>query len=420
MKEKLSDLKLPLILIGEIIGCLLLGDSLPLQLKSFLYGFSLTLKEILMTALPFIIFSFLVNSMINIRKETDLNSHEQKDFKRVLETFCFPLLIFSLVCLSNFVSTTVAGFLGAITLNEGNFLKMVSEPLNALHPLWTPSLPRIASNDQALASGVIIGLVISFLGIYWKVDKIRRFAQGCQKASLLFLKRGFIPLIPLFILGFILKIQHDGTLGVIFKDYLPLFCYITLFAFAYIFFLYGVVHNFQIRPWIQSIRSMIPAMLTGFSTMSSASALPLIIQGSEKNTQHSLTRGVVPFVVNIHLIGDCFFIAILALGILMSFGMGLPSPQTYFIFTCFFVVAKFAVAAVPGGGILVMIPILEKYLGFSGEMLSLITALYILFDPIITSANVMGNGAFSMIFIRLYKRLGLIQESPSSSMSAPM
>jgi Na+/H+-dicarboxylate symporter len=28
-------------------------------------------------------------------------------------------------------------------------------------------------------------------------------------------------------------------------------------------------------------------------------------------------------------------------------------------------------------------------------MMSLITALYILFDPIITSANVLGNGAFA-------------------------
>ncbi len=43
-----------------------------------------------------------------------------------------------------------------------------------------------------------------------------------------------------------------------------------------------------------------------------------------------------------------------------------------------------------------MIPILESHLGFNGEMISLITALYILFDPVITAANVMGNGAFAM------------------------
>ena len=47
--------------------------------------------------------------------------------------------------------------------------------------------------------------------------------------------------------------------------------------------------------------------------------------------------------------------------------------------------------------IIVMLPILDIYLGFSGEMMSLITALYILFDPVITSANIFGNGAFAKI-----------------------
>lgn len=61
----------------------------------------------------------------------------------------------------------------------------------------------------------------------------------------------------------------------------------------------------------------------------------------------------------------------------------------------YFVLAKFSVAAVPGGGILVMLPILEAYLGLNGEMLSLITALYLLFDPVITCANILGNGAFA-------------------------
>ena len=44
-----------------------------------------------------------------------------------------------------------------------------------------------------------------------------------------------------------------------------------------------------------------------------------------------------------------------------------------------------------------MLPILEQYLEFNSDMLSLITALYILFDPIITSANVLGNGTFAKI-----------------------
>ena len=71
-------------------------------------------------------------------------------------------------------------------------------------------------------------------------------------------------------------------------------------------------------------------------------------------------------------------------------------------FAFYFVLAKFAVAAVPGGGVLVMLPVLEQHLGFNPMMLSLITTLYIIIDPLITSANVMGNGAFAMFFSKVY------------------
>ena len=49
-----------------------------------------------------------------------------------------------------------------------------------------------------------------------------------------------------------------------------------------------------------------------------------------------------------------------------------------------------------------MLPILEAHLGFNSDMMSLITALYILFDPVITSANVLGNGGFSMVITDLH------------------
>ena len=75
----------------------------------------------------------------------------------------------------------------------------------------------------------------------------------------------------------------------------------------------------------------------------------------------------------------------------------------YLVFAFYFVLAKFSVAAVPGGGILVMLPILESCLGFDAQMLSLITALYILFDPVITCANVLGNGGFALGMDKMLK-----------------
>ena len=145
----------------------------------------------------------------------------------------------------------------------------------------------------------------------------------------------------------------------------------------------------------------IPAAVSGFSTMSSAASMPLTIIGAENSAKNKdLARSVIPATVNIHLIGDCFAIPILAYAVLKSFGMTEPSLLSYLTFSLYFVIAKFSVAAIPGGGILVMLPILEAYLGFNAEMMSLITALYVLFDPVITCANVLGNGAFAKLIDR--------------------
>ena len=147
---------------------------------------------------------------------------------------------------------------------------------------------------------------------------------------------------------------------------------------------------------------MLPAAITGFSTMSSAAAMPLTILGAEENAKDpTLVRSVIPATVNIHLVGDCFAIPIFALAVLKNYGVADPSVSTYLVFAFYFVLAKFSVAAVPGGGILVMLPILEAHLGFNAEMMSLITALYILFDPVITSANVLGNGGFAQVIGKL-------------------
>ncbi len=195
---------------------------------------------------------------------------------------------------------------------------------------------------------------------------------------------------------------HDQLLITLLHDYALIFLLTASALLLYISFIYFVANNFQVRKALQAMKNMLPAAIAGFGSMSSAAALPLTLLASEKNCRSKdVARSVIPATVNIHLIGDCFAIPIFAFAVMKSFGVVEPSFLSYLIFALYFVLAKFSVAAVPGGGVLVMLPILEKYLGFNGEMLSLITALYILFDPVITTANVLGNGGFSITMDRL-------------------
>jgi Na+/H+-dicarboxylate symporter len=139
--------------------------------------------------------------------------------------------------------------------------------------------------------------------------------------------------------------------------------------------------------------------------MSSAAAMPLSIRSAERNTGNpGVARAVIPATLNIHMIGDSIAIPIMIMVILRTFGFEPFNFYTYLTFTGYFMIAKFAVAAVPAGTILVMVPVLEAELGFTPEMSALITALYILFDPVISAANVSGNGAFAILFDKVIKR----------------
>ena len=152
------------------------------------------------------------------------------------------------------------------------------------------------------------------------------------------------------------------------------------------------------------IKNLITPCLVGFTSMSSAAAMPLSIKAAsdslEQNNQDK-PKLFVPLISNIHLIGDGVFVPTIAFILANSFGYETPNIAVYAIFGVYFVIAKFAVAGVPGGGILVMLPILEQYFGMTGEMLSLITAIYIIFDSFITTINISGNIIFSVLLSNL-------------------
>jgi len=152
--------------------------------------------------------------------------------------------------------------------------------------------------------------------------------------------------------------------------------------------------------------------------MSSAATMPLTIAAAEKNTHRpDAARVIIPATLSIHLIGDALCLPILAMLVMVSFGHALPSMIEFMTFAAYMVLAKFAVAAVPGGGIIVMLPLLESYLTFTPEMSALILTLYMLFDPLITATNVSGNGAFAIFLSRFMPNSAARQAQKASRSS---
>lgn len=374
--------KMPVILIFISILFFLFGSHLPVELKQFFYAISLTIRSLILFLLPLIVFSLLFQSSVVLKGKATV-------------VFLFTLV---LIVLSNFFSTFLSRYVGLFVYDFDLSILAPKKSVELL-PLWSFYIPKWIQNDEAMLLGAFFGIISSRF-----FQKFSEKLFSCFQFISSKLLQFILCLIPFFLTGFIVKLEFDGMLGCIVHDYSKILLVIILAQFLYLFFAYFYFSGFRFPLLMQFLSNLFPAAVSGLSTMSSAASMPLTIMGAEKNAKNKdLVRFVIPATVNIHLVGDCIAIPILAYAVLKSYGVEAPTFLNYLVFNFYFVLAKFSVAAVPGGGILVMLPILEKYLGFHSDMLSLITALYLLFDPIITCVNILGNGAFSQGLDQLFK-----------------
>ena len=161
-------------------------------------------------------------------------------------------------------------------------------------------------NNVAMFAGIILGIITSKLYPKKSLNLANKIEKYISK-----LLSGFAYLIPLFVTGFIVKMQNDGVMGLIIKDYALIFALIAISQFSYILLIYFLLNYFSISGLLNNVKNMLPAALSGFTTMSSAASMPLTMIGAQNNAQDKdIARSVIPVTVNIHLIGDCFAIPI--------------------------------------------------------------------------------------------------------------
>ena len=385
-KAFINKIKMTLFFLSILILPLLLGALVPLEIKSISYAISLSIKAVLEYVLPFIIFSFIFYCLCNLQKGAVF--------------FVFLLLI--CVFVSNFSALMVGYVSGYVGLSFMHFTAKAMSIVDPLVPAWQFHLNKLISNDTALLIGLFLGMFFSLM----PNAKVKKLSVYLNQGANLFLKKCFIPLLPLFILGFIFKLEHEHLLKTSLVLYGPILLLIVLTQWSYLAFWYFCAGNFSPRKFWYYLKNVLPASLTGFSTISSAASMPVLLISTEKNLGSAERANMlVPAVINIHTIGSAIGIPILAMATLLTFGLPMPSPYVFVIFALYTALAKYAVAAVPGGVIIVVAPILEAHLGFSSDMVGLITAVYLICDPFGTTANVTGNGVFPILFTKLHQKL---------------
>ncbi|MHA1558312.1 MAG: cation:dicarboxylate symporter family transporter [Alphaproteobacteria bacterium] len=368
------------------------GDYLSERTISIFYTISYNIKDILMFLIPFIILSYLWAALITLKQGSSLK-----------------IILILLICIiiSNGLSAFASYGVSVFSLAE--FHKNIPQNLNCLKssikPLWNTHLPMIPA-EYALFAGLFLGLLSnSFI----KHPRMKITAFYLRDLTTIILRKTIIPLLPLYVFGFVIKLNYDNFLEYFIKHYNYIFMLTIILIIGYVILFYAFAAKFKWKTFIEYIKRMLPPSMIAFGTMSSAAAMPLTIEATEKNLkERDYADFVIPTTVNTHLLGDGLCIPIILCAIIVMTGSPLPSLSQYLYFLFFYVFYKFTSAAIPGGGAVVIVPITEAYLDLTPELSSIFITLYILQDSIITATNVMGNGAFAILTSQFFKKLKMI------------
>ncbi len=164
---------------------------------------------------------------------------------------------------------------------------------------------------------------------------------------------------------------------------------------------------------LRHYRAMAPALLTAFSTASSASTLPLTMECVEKNAgvSNRTTSFVLPLGATVNMDGTALYECVAAMFIAQAYGIELDFA-TQFTIVLVALVTSIGVAAIPSAS-LVAIAIILATIGLPAEGIGLILAVDRILDMCRTSVNVFSDSCGAVIIGRLEGEEGILQESPA-------
>lgn len=376
---------LPVQLIFIFCFAIFFVDSLNLTTIRFFYSISSAFIEVLIFFLPIIIFIFIFCSIVVLDRKSPI----------------MVLAILLFVTASNMLALSTSYAVGLYFLPKFNMCALsdfAAKTQASIEPIFTLQLPKILGTDKAMLLGILIGLVVVFFAKAEKQQIIKEKGIFLRDFTTLILKNSFIPLLPFYLLGFSLKMSFEGSLKFLVQNYFHVFLLSCALLFVYLVFIYLLASKFNLTKFFEFIKNMLPAGLTGLSTMSSAASMPVTLKATEQNLKNKqFAQLIIPSTTNIHMLGDDLTIILTAMTLMLMKGVPLPDLAVFLPFAGAFCLAKLSCVGIPGASVLVVLPVLEQFLGFGPEMISMLTTIYVLQDSIGTFSNVMGNGALAII-----------------------
>jgi len=170
----------------------------------------------------------------------------------------------------------------------------------------------------------------------------------------------------------------------------------------------------RVRPQAH-FKAMAPALLTAFSTSSSAATLPLTMECVEKNANVSnrTSSFVLPLGATVNMDGTALYECVAAMFIAQAYGIEL-SFSVQFMIVLIALLTSIGVAAIPSAS-LVAIAIILAAVGLPAEAIGLILAVDRVLDMMRTSVNVFSDSCGAVVLARIEGEKGVLGEDKALS-----
>lgn len=381
-------ISLPLQLLLVIATVVLFGNYIPTDIVQIFYTLSVVFKECLNFLLPCMVFAFICAGILSFKQKAPI----------------IIAIMVSLVFVSNMFTPFIAYFITKLFLPyiTNNIVLSTIATQSSMQSLYSISLPQLLKPEQAIFLAVGTGAIVS----YFNDSKTTAILLQGKKWIEWIINNLFIPILPFYVFGFLIELHHRGVFFDLCKSYGKTYALIITLQLSLLAFYYIAAANFNIKNAILYIKNALPSYLTAFGTMSSTASIPVTIKCAEKNTGNKpLAEITAPILANIHMLGDAVTVPVLAIATLFVFQGVTPGFETFFTFVLYYSTTMLAASGIPGGGIMVTIPILKSILGCSDAMISIMITLHLLQDGFGTGGNVMGDGALIIIINKIINKI---------------
>jgi Na+/H+-dicarboxylate symporter len=165
----------------------------------------------------------------------------------------------------------------------------------------------------------------------------------------------------------------------------------------------------RVSPW-RMLKAMTPALLTAFSSSSSAGTLPVTMECLQKRAGVSprLTGFVLPLGASINLDGSALYECAVAMFLAQAYGLHLDFA-TQFIIVWMAVVTSMGISGIPSSS-LVGISVILGAIGLPLEGLGVILAVDRVLDMCRTAVNVYGDACATVVVARLEGESAILRQ----------